>query len=214
MPANKKEHTNLHALVCRQQLHTQLVRRKHLSTLIPNDLAYRTLRAKVLLAVHDVHPQARQHAMQRLREKRVSFWLLAWTPRRGRGRARLACNHDLSRERDHLLHEVFRREMPPQHLVRSPGGVRALDEHDREVMRDLGRRRPPNGHVPRFDSDAVRLDVPEKDEFVLGGEVFDEEARTLVGTEIILAMTDRHTAYPDVREYRLVFSVGVKADVG
>lgn len=60
---NKKEHTNLHALVCRQELQAKLVWREHLPTLIPNDMAYRPLRAEMFLAVHDVYPQTRERAI-------------------------------------------------------------------------------------------------------------------------------------------------------
>lgn len=102
--------------------------------------------------------------------------------------------------------------MTPQRLVRSTARIRALDEHGREVVRDLGRRRSPDGDVPWFDGHAVRLDVAKEDEFVLGRDMLDEKARALIKPRFVLAMTDRHIAHRDVGEYRLVFAVGVEAD--
>ena len=75
------QRTNLHALVCRQQLQTKLVRREHLPTLIPNDMANRSLRAEILLAMHNVYPETRERAMQRFRGRRVPFLFLLGTRR-------------------------------------------------------------------------------------------------------------------------------------
>ena len=175
-------------------------------------MAYRPLRAEMLLAVHDVHPETGERAVQRFSGDRVPLSFLFRTRFATTvGRWGLACENDLGRERDHLLYDVFRTEVAVQNLVRPTGGVGALDEHGREVVWDLGRRCPPDGDVFWFHSHAVGLDVAEKDEFMLGRDVFDEEARALVEPRVVLAVTDRHAAHRDVGEYRLVFPIGVEA---
>ena len=209
----RRQRTNLHALVRRQQLQTELVRCKALPTLFSNDMVYRPLGVEMLLAVHDVHSQPRQRAVERLRGERLPFLFLARTLSVAAGFAplgRLAHEDDLGRERDHLLYEVIWGEVAPQLRVGSPGGIRALDEHGREVVWDLGRCCPPDGDVPRFDGDAVRLDVAKKEEFVLGGDVFDEEAGAFVRPVVVLAMTDRHSADRDIGKYRLVFTIDMQ----
>lgn len=89
--------------------------RKHLPTLIPNHIANRPLRAEMLLfAMHDVHPETGEHAVERFRGDRVLFLFLSWTRRTCfyplRGPAR---ENDLGRERDHLLYDVLRTEVAP-----------------------------------------------------------------------------------------------------
>lgn len=106
---------------------------------------------------------------------------------------------------------MIRAEVAPQNLVRPTGEIGTLDKHGREVVRDLGGRRPPDGDVPGIDGHAVGLDVTKEDEFMLGGYVFDEEARALVGPQLVLAMTDRHATHGDVGEYRLVFTISVES---
>lgn len=216
--ASPAPRTNLHALICRQQLQPKLMRCESLPTLVCNDVAYRPFRAEIFLAVHDIYSQTREHAVQRFWRERRPFLFLARTRRRGRAGftpalGRFTREDDLGRERNHLLDEMFRTKMTPQHLVRPTGGIRALDKHRREVVWDLGRRCPPDGDVPRFDGDAVRFDVAEKDEFVLGGNVFEEETGAFVGSEVVLAVADRHAAYRDVGEDRLVFTIGVEAEM-
>ena len=78
-------------------------------------------------------------------------------------------------------------------------------------MWDLGRRCPPDGDVLWFEGYAVWLDVAKEDEFVLGRDVLDEEARAFVEPRIVLAVTDRHGAYRDVGKDRLVFAISVEA---
>ena len=210
-----RRRTNLHALVGRQQLQAKPVRCEPLPTLLRNDLADRALRTKVLLAVHNVHPEPRQRAPQRLGRERLPLLFLARAHRRAGFPMPLAMQrpreHDLGRERDQLLHEVVRREVSPQRLVGPSGSVRALDEHGREGVRDLGRRRAPDGPVPRFGGNAVRLDVPKKEKFALGGDVLEEEARALVHPRRILAMAKRHAAHGHVGKDGLVFPIGVEA---
>ena len=187
------------------------MRREHLPTLIPNDMVYRPLRAELLFAVHDVDPETGERAVQHFSGERVPFWFLPRTRGSRFATLGLACENDLGRERDHLFHEMLRAEVAPQSLVRPTGGIGALDEHGREVVWDLGRRCPPDSDVFWFDGHAVGLDVAKKDEFVLGRDVLDEEARALVEPRVVLAVTDRHAAHRDVGKYRLVFTIGAEA---
>ena len=207
------ERTDLHALVCSEQFHAQLVRRKPLATLVADDVVRGPLRREDVLAVHDVHPEPLERAVQRLGRHRVPPPPLP----RAQRRARLRCaprEDDLRRERDQLLHEVVRAQMAPQQVVRAPGGIRALDEDRGQGVRDLGRGRAPDGGVLGLDGDAVGLDVAEEDELVLRGVVADEEARAVVLAHVVVPVADGHGPDGDVGEDGVVFAVRVEAAMG
>jgi hypothetical protein len=77
-------------------------------------------------------------------------------------------------------------------------------------VRYLWCRRPPDGDVPRFDSDGVRFDITEKDELMIRGVVSNEKARTIVLATVIAPMADGHDTNGDIGKYDIVFAICMK----
>ena len=112
-------------------------------------------------------------------------------------RCRKTHGSDLRRERDELVHEVRRAEVPVELLVRAAVGPGALDEERGEGVRDERRGGAPDGDgLWGVRGEAVGRDVAEEEELLAGRVVPHEERRGLVVAQrVVLAVQDGHRAH-------------------
>ena len=169
---------------------------------------------QIVLAMYDIDTQAGERSRRRRRQRVFRqlpptlplpppALLLGRRRRRRRviygARCRRKTPHgsDLRRERDELVHEVRRAEVPIELLVRAAVGPGALDEERGEGVRDERRGGAPDGDgLWAVRGEAVGRDVAEEEELLAGRVVPHEEGRGLVVAQrVVLAVQDGHRAH-------------------